>query len=389
MTQPSAPVGTLACLVVAIAGAAAGVAADAPPRAESGQTLIVPDAHLDAGEVYHVMSGEDAQLVCVSDAPLQRLVAVNRRVVGYVVVPFDRKESDPPLVAGAFRIPAAAFETGVSALDDLLRGAALLDSASHPEITCRLAEVKSFERDGADGPARWTLGAAAWLEVKGRSLRKEVVASVTFRPFTWQTMGRYPGELLTVRATIELTLEELGLGKPGPPWAERLADRLRCEVFLLCNTVPQDKTLDPASPQAEFSRRLRIIMLLRDLDQPREGLVLARRYLRDYAESAPALNRLATDLLTADGLRPRGLDVALEAAKRAARLTEEKDAAILDTLAQAHFARGSPAEAVAWLRKAVERAQGQPRLFEELTGRLKSYERFVEPQAEPPPGIER
>ncbi|HMQ17497.1 MAG TPA: hypothetical protein PKC49_16160, partial [Phycisphaerae bacterium] len=348
------------CLAVAIpCGAVA--AADVPPRAESGQTLIVPDAHLDAGEVYHVMSGDDAQITCPSDAPLQRLIAVNRRAVGYVVVPFDRKESDAPLVTGAFRIPAAAFETGVSALDDLLRGPALLDSALHPEVTCRLAEARSFERDGAGEPARWKLRAVAQLEVRGRLLHKELDASVTFRPFTWQTMGRHPGELLTIRATLEVTLEELGLGKPGPPWAERLADRLRCEVFLLCNTVPQDKTLDPASPQAEFSRRLRIITLLRDLDQPREGLALARQYLRDHADNAPALNRLAMDLLTTDGLRSRGLDVALEAARHAARLSAHKDAAILDTLAQAHFACGSPVEAVAWLRKAVEGAAGPPR----------------------------
>lgn len=364
-------IAALACLL----GSAPSAADDVPPRSESGQTLMVPEKHLDLGDVYHVSPGEDAQLICLSDAPLQRLAVVNRRIVGYVVVPFDRTDKDPPIVAGALRIPAATFDTGLSAIDDVLRADPLLDAVGHPEITCVLTGVKSFEREGDAAPARFKMRIAGTITIKGKTIEKEFDAAITYRPFTWQTMGRYPGELLTLRATLDLTLNELGLEKPGPPWAERLADSLRCEAFLLCNTVPPDKTLDPAAPQKELTQRLRIVTFLRDLDRPRDAYDAARAYLKDYGAQAGALNRLAMDLVTSDGLRSRGLDLALEAAQAAVRLTEKKDAAILDTLAQVHFARGNVADAVALLTLALQQSDKlPPPLAQELRNRLKRYE---------------
>lgn len=358
---------------------------DVPPRTESCQTLVVPEAQLDLGDVYHVSPGEDAQLVCLSDAPLQRLAIVNRRIVGYVVVPFDRTDKDPPIVAGALRIPAAAFDTGLAPIDDVLRADPVLDAAGHPEITCVLTAVKSFEREGQGTPVRFRMRAAGKLTIKGKTLEKEIDAAIAFRPFTWQTMGRYPGELLTLRATFDLTLEELGLERPGPPWAERLADTLRCELFLLCNTVPPDKTLDPAAPQKELTQRLRVVALLRDLDRPREAYAEARDFLRDNADKPHALNRLALDLVSGDGLRSRGLDLAAEAAESAVQLTGKADAAVLDTLAQVQFARGNVAEAASLLTQALERADSlPPPLAQELRNRLKRYEacRAPAPQSE-------
>src|SRR5262245_28676149 len=102
-------------------------AADVPPRSEAGQTLIAPKADLDRGDIYHIYGGEDAQVVVTSDAQLQRIVATTRRTVGYFVVPFDRGPTDPPIVSGCGRIPVASLDSGMTAVNELIRGP-LLDA---------------------------------------------------------------------------------------------------------------------------------------------------------------------------------------------------------------------------------------------------------------------
>lgn len=66
------------------------------------------------------------------------------------------------------------------------------------------------------------------------------------------------------------------------------------------------------------------------------------------------------------------LDTALAAAEQAAKLTDHKDASILDTLALAHFLRGDTAKAVEIQTKAVELAR-DPNLKAELQGRLDEF----------------
>ena len=76
--------------------------ADVPPRSQAGQTLVAPKVHLDQGEIYHIYTGEDAQLLVTSTAQLQRLTVSCRRIVGYFVTPFDRTPDQPPITAGCF-----------------------------------------------------------------------------------------------------------------------------------------------------------------------------------------------------------------------------------------------------------------------------------------------
>src|SRR5262245_27145137 len=94
--------------------------AQVPPRSEAGQTLQIPDAQLAQGDAYFVLPGEDAQIIAVSDAPLQRIAITCRRVVGYFVAPFELQPGQSPLLAGALRIPVASLETGMESLNELL-----------------------------------------------------------------------------------------------------------------------------------------------------------------------------------------------------------------------------------------------------------------------------
>jgi thiol-disulfide isomerase/thioredoxin len=82
----------------------------------------------------------------------------------------------------------------------------------------------------------------------------------------------------------------------------------------------------------------------------------AKKYADVVAEkawdNAMLLNALSWGIAGQENL-PGTLDTALKAAKRAVELTEEKDAAILDTLARVHFEQGNLDEAITWQKKAV------------------------------------
>lgn len=88
-------------------------------------------------------------------------------------------------------------------------------------------------------------------------------------------------------------------------------------------------------------------------------------------DNAMALNALGWFIVDTDGLASRDLDLALAAASRANDLTGNKEAAILDTLAHAHYAKGDRAKAIEVQKRAVANAPSN--MKEDLQ---KSLERF-------------
>lgn len=330
--------------VFLLLAAAAAPAEDlVPPRGESGQTLVATKADLDAGEIYHIYPGEDTQVAVLSDAQLQRTVVAGRRVVGYFVSPFDRGPNDPPISGGYGRLPVASLDCGISPYRDVWLGPALLDAEKHPEITFRILKVEDVKRtSGPKPPEEFTLTLETELVVKGQAVKVRSAAEVRVIPFTFRTMARYPGDLLTLRTSFTLPLADLGLKKPDRQWEDRMAGELKFDVFLLANTVPPDKSLDPALKQPVNVRHLRMMTELRDFDRPDAGYSLARGLMKDAWEDAAALNRIALEVATEDGIRRRDFGLALEAARRACELTGEKDAAMVETRKRVEGLAGAP-----------------------------------------------
>jgi hypothetical protein len=88
---------------------------------------------------------------------------------------------------------------------------------------------------------------------------------------------------------------------------------------------------------------------------------------------AMQLNDFAWHLVDPDGdIKNPPLDIALKAAEEANRLTENKNDALLDTLARVWWLKGDKGKAIEIQRKAVEHATEQ--FKEELTERLREYE---------------
>jgi thiol-disulfide isomerase/thioredoxin len=80
-----------------------------------------------------------------------------------------------------------------------------------------------------------------------------------------------------------------------------------------------------------------------------------RPFLTGDLKDQPApLHEVAWIIATTEGLKDRDLDLALQAAKRAAEITENKTSEILDTLARVHYERNEFSKAVDAATKAVE-----------------------------------
>ncbi|MEW6251226.1 MAG: YceI family protein [Planctomycetota bacterium] len=381
--------------LIAIVGLAAGplfAGDEFPPRTASGQTLVVADELLDAGEVYYVTPGEDSQIVCTSDAQLQRTAVTCSRVVGYLVAPFDLDAGKPPVLAGAFRLPAVALATGVRQYDRLLHGKAMLDVEQHPEIAARTVRVNSSARTAEErGRSSWQAELAIQLKIKDKTLDLTAPARLEFIPFTWRTMGRNVGELLILRTKLELKLADLGLEKPGREFADRVADTFALEVFLLCNTVSPERSNDPRWTDDQYCKHLQYLTLARDFQQPEQAAEFGRAYLREIEHAPTPLLTLAQAIVDGDGFAKQDLPLALAAARRASELPARPDPQPLKTVAEIYAAMERFDEAVRAQRAAIEAASSAPpEQVAELRATLQRYEAVAaspEPDsgASPPP----
>jgi len=91
------------------------------------------------------------------------------------------------------------------------------------------------------------------------------------------------------------------------------------------------------------------------------------------SKSHSALNEIAWNLVDpAVDRKDRFLDLALRAADGANELTEDKDPAILDTVARVHFWRGDLTQALEIQRRAIENAKGG--MKDDLKKTLLEYE---------------
>lgn len=357
-------------------------AADVPARSEAGQTLMPTKPDLDTGEIYHIYPGEDTQLTATSDAQLQRIGVTCRRIVGYFVSPFDRTESDPPIVRGYGRIPVASLETGSSGLNDLLRSA-VLGADKSPEIEFAITSTRDTRKTSKEKePATYSLTLVGQVMIKGKSVDVAAPATVTLLPFTFRTMARYPGDILTVRTALDLNLADLGIEKPGREWADKFADSVRVDLFLLANTVSPEKSLDPALKQPHNIRHMQFMTRLRDFDDPAAAYEMGRKFMKEVWDDPAPLIRLAGETAAEDGIRTRDWAFALEAAQRACELSKNENAAHLDTLARVHFERGELIDAVRVQKMALEKAGTlPPPMAQPIKDALAKYERQLTARA--------
>jgi thiol-disulfide isomerase/thioredoxin len=130
--------------------------------------------------------------------------------------------------------------------------------------------------------------------------------------------------------------------------AERAKDWDKAEALL-------NKMLE-AAPDSEMLRYERFELLVGGLNRPEEGYKLGRAIVKENWDNSATLNMIAWYVADDQRVAVRDLDFAMMAARRACELTEDKEPAILDTLARVYYEKGDLASAIAWQRKAAEQA---------------------------------
>lgn len=331
---------------MSVAAAGAAAALDVPSRSAGGQTLAVPEAHLDLGQIFYLSPGRDSQVSLTSRAPLQRIVAVSSRAVGYVAAPFDFDAAERPVLAGAFRLPVASLRTGSGAVESWLRGPDLLDAAGHPEVVveitgCQNVRALAGGKDDGSGPFVYELELLGRLGALNASLPLGVPARVSFHFGTGRTFARMRGDVMTLESRFEVDLAPLGWQLPNPSLVDLLATTIEVDLFLFFSTVSPDKTFDPRYTKEQYEAELRFTTLLRDLDDPAAAFAFGRAHARERIwDDGRKLLRLVEIVLDDPEVRHRDLRFALDLALRAAELAGGTDQDVLVMVKRIRSAMG-------------------------------------------------
>ncbi|MFG0274392.1 MAG: YceI family protein [Phycisphaerales bacterium] len=232
-------------LVAALALACAPLAyAQAPERTESGGTLVVPEEHRALGEVYFVERGRDVQVTFTSDAPIERVVGTSGEVVGYAVVGADPNDADRPLVAGAFRLPVASFETGIPMRNEHLRSDRWMDAAAHPDVHFVLDAFKNAtitKRDDAKGFTTWEGDLVGAMTIKGATREVRIPATISLLDLGENRAARGGGKKLALRCRYTLNLSDYEIAENEPSIAAgRMSDEITLDQFLLLSPNDPD-----------------------------------------------------------------------------------------------------------------------------------------------------
>lgn len=133
-----------------------------------------------------------------------------------------------------------------------------------------------------------------------------------------------------------------------------------------------DKQIE-ASDDAIGPKMQKFMILAAQMNQPAKAYELGDELAKANWDNAMLLNQLAWFVVDNPEVKTRNYDFALKVASQANDLTENKDAAILDTLARVYFEKGDLKNAVRLQKKAVEFAP-ENEMGEEITATLKKYE---------------
>lgn len=139
---------------------------------------------------------------------------------------------------------------------------------------------------------------------------------------------------------------------------------------------------DPAQAKKEAAESHRTSAWMRYLmpklaEEPDATLPLVRDLVRtEFHDNEGVLNFFAWNMLTNESMPESSLPVAMEAAQRAAELTDHNEPMILDTLAYAHFKSGDAAKALEIQTKAIS-LLGEGDDASEYQERLAQYRQAV------------
>ncbi|RMH25773.1 MAG: hypothetical protein D6693_08350 [Planctomycetota bacterium] len=369
---------------------AAGVPAMAslaavPPRTPSGLTLEIPAEHAAVGTPFYVVTGADTQLTFISDAPFERISGTSSDIVGYIVVP-DLGDAVPDTIemVGAFRLPVASIDTGLPARNGHLQSARWLNAESFPDITFELRRARGVSVERRDDEKKITVYTATLvgdMTITDTTREMAVPARITLMEDAPRQV-RGGGTLLAINCDYTVDLGEFSPGvleRNAAAIGSRVASEIELSQFLLLRPSSPDGQVQSIAGRFETTPEvaatlLRFQRLLTTSHDPDAAYAVGESLLEAAWDNAEILNIAAT-LAINDAAKRKDLRYALRAARRAAELTDHKDAMILDTVAAIQFESGDLAGALRTQRQAVEHLDSAPeRMRGEIKANLEKYE---------------
>ncbi len=160
-----------------------------------------------------------------------------------------------------------------------------------------------------------------------------------------------------------------------PTEADKALDAILAGKFDLAKAKKEDQERRAeAEKQAAIKATIdKYLKLVASSEKPDGAEKLGAEALEAAGEEPGMLNALAWTILTGEDVKYRDLKLALKAAERANKLTEGKEAAVLDTYARALFDNGKVKEAIEAQTKAVKLAEDKDELKKELEETLAKY----------------
>lgn len=353
------------CAAALLCAGGGALGADVPARTESGLTLEVPADQTGAGTVFYVVPGQDVQITFTSDAPLERIVGTSDAVVGYAVLaPVEGGSAGAALVHGAFRLPAASFDTSIPERDAHLRSENWLNAAKFPDITFALTgakDIKLVSRDDDKGFLTFEGTLVGDMTVHGVTKEVSIPARYTYMRKGPATKVRAEGNLLAIRCRFPVRLADYGVNGFPQILGSRLAEEVQVDEFLVLTDVSPQSQLEPREGAQDHGAKdiARFYDLLVRRKNADEAYAFGREAMKQRWEDARFLARLSRIAIVDDAAR-RDPAFALQAAERAVEISGGKDAMALNALAEVQYTTGDLNSAVETQRRAVENLGDAP-----------------------------
>jgi thiol-disulfide isomerase/thioredoxin len=232
--------------------------------------------------------------------------------------------------------------------------------ATDPDRSAANAYMKAAAQDGI--PTAFIIGKEQRIEWIGHPMSMDEVLGNVVRD-TWnrdEFKVKFEESVAAARAFKKVQAEMEAAAKRGD-WKGAIAmiDEL------------------PGSGAEHGYVKLRLFRnMLKKSDDTGHTYEFGRTIMRENWDQPGMLNQLAWFTVDDKEVKKRDLEFAMKAALRANELTEEKDAAILDTVARVYYEKGDLKTAIEWQRRAVKNAKGP--MAEDLEETLRRYEKVVD-----------
>jgi polyisoprenoid-binding protein YceI len=201
-------------------------------------TMAIGLAAMAAQGAWRVYMADDPvgrNLVTIeSRAPLETILTRSGKVKGEIKFNPDNVLDQP---SARFELDVASLETGIPLRDEHMRSTGWLDAAKYPKVVFTLTKLVGISRDvhRLEPGRKRKLMAEGELELHGVTKTVKAQLEVTPIAASKETAARLPGDLLHVRATFPIELDEFRI-KVAAPAQLKIANKQTVTADIFAST---------------------------------------------------------------------------------------------------------------------------------------------------------